>query len=187
MSAGGRMMQPCQTFGFRMAFSLVSQRPVWISIGWVAQIVALGIAKRPWLSHQKACFEVEKLILRVLATGYNLSEDYFLPFHSKADNQLRLLHYPRCAVLTFGIDDVLIIVSHSIDASLLRDEQSSRIPSHTDFCSITVSASEQRERLFYIDFTQILMQDDIGGLEVEDPNHPGIFIVRFRVVSWPSR
>ena len=28
---------------------------------------------------------------------------------------------------------------------------------------------------------QILVQDDVGGLEVEDPNRPGSFIVR-----WPA-
>jgi isopenicillin N synthase-like dioxygenase len=87
-----------------------------------------------------ACYDTEKQILKALALGFNLSEDYFLPFHTKADNQLRLLHYP------------------SVPASVLEHEEASRIPSHADFCTLTM-----------------LVQDDIGGLEVEDPNNPGSF------------
>jgi len=88
-----------------------------------------------------ACYDTEKQILKALALGFNLSEDYFLSFHSKPDNQLRLLHYP------------------SIPASALEDDNASRIPSHADFCSLT-----------------ILMQDGVGGLEVEDPHNPGKFV-----------
>jgi hypothetical protein len=33
--------------------------------------------------------------------------------------------------------------------------------------------------VIYFGASQILMQDDVGGLEVEDPNQPGGFIVRF--------
>jgi len=88
-----------------------------------------------------ACDDIEKQILKALAIGFNLSEDYFLSFHTKSDNQLRLLHYP------------------SVPASVLENEQASRIPSHADFCTLT-----------------ILMQDDIGGLEVEDPHNPGTFV-----------
>ena len=44
---------------------------------------------------KKACYDIEKQILKALALGFNLSEDYFLSFHTNPDNQLRLLHYPR--------------------------------------------------------------------------------------------
>jgi len=88
-----------------------------------------------------ACYETEKQILKALALGFNLSEDYFLSFHTKPDNQLRLLHYP------------------SVRASELEHEKASRIPSHADFCTLT-----------------ILVQDDVGGLEVEDPHSPGTFV-----------
>ncbi|KAF8801747.1 thymine dioxygenase [Phlegmacium glaucopus] len=87
------------------------------------------------------CYDTEKQILKALALGFNLSEDYFLSFHTKADNELRLLHYP------------------SVPASVLENEKASRIPSHADFCTLT-----------------ILVQDDVGGLEVEDPHRPGTFV-----------
>ena len=55
------------------------------------------------LFSQQSCYDTEKQILKALALGFNLSEDYFLTFHTKADNQLRLLHYPRyiCIQLEF--------------------------------------------------------------------------------------
>jgi isopenicillin N synthase-like dioxygenase len=49
----------------------------------------------------KDCYEVEKNILRALAVGFRIAEDYFLQMHTKPDNQLRLAHYPRF-VFVFG-------------------------------------------------------------------------------------
>lgn len=43
----------------------------------------------------ETCNETAREILRALAVGLALPEEYFLPFHSEANNQLRLLHYPR--------------------------------------------------------------------------------------------
>lgn len=34
-------------------------------------------------------------MLRALAVGLRIPEEYFVKYHGKADNQLRLLHYPR--------------------------------------------------------------------------------------------
>lgn len=39
--------------------------------------------------------EAQLPILRALAIGFNLPEEYFVEFHQTAENQLRLLHYPR--------------------------------------------------------------------------------------------
>jgi len=88
-----------------------------------------------WTYHQ-----VELTVLRALALGLNLPEEYFLQYHTNPDNQLRLLHYP------------------SVPAQSLVNEQVTRIGAHSDFGSIT-----------------LLVQDDTGGLEVEDPLHPGEF------------
>ncbi|KDR77895.1 hypothetical protein GALMADRAFT_94385 [Galerina marginata CBS 339.88] len=107
---------------------------------WFPESVIPGF-KEACVGFYWSCYEIEKTILKALALGFNLSEDFFLQYHSNADNQLRLLHYP------------------SITAKILEDKNASRIPSHTDFCSLTM-----------------LMQDSVGGLEVEDPNQPGVFI-----------
>ena len=48
----------------------------------------------------QACRNMLELdFLRALALGLGVPEDYFLQYHTKADNQLRLLHYPRYAFL----------------------------------------------------------------------------------------
>ncbi|KAJ7263451.1 Clavaminate synthase-like protein [Mycena rebaudengoi] len=86
------------------------------------------------------CHEIQLNVLRALALGFGLEEDYFLQYHTAPDNQLRLLHYP-----SVSLDD-------------LRTEKVARIGQHSDFGSIT-----------------LLLQDDVGGLEVEDPNAPGVF------------
>ncbi|KAF5329347.1 hypothetical protein D9619_009468 [Psilocybe cf. subviscida] len=97
--------------------------------------------KEACLDFYWTCNDAKTLILSALALGLKLPDDYFIPSHSKADNQLRLLHYP------------------SIPAETLADKDASRIPSHSDYGCIT-----------------LLMQDDVGGLEVEDPNMPGTFL-----------
>ncbi|EPQ53023.1 Clavaminate synthase-like protein [Gloeophyllum trabeum ATCC 11539] len=86
------------------------------------------------------CREVELSILRALALGFRLPEDYFVKYHTASDNQLRLLHYP------------------SVPVESLTKERVTRIGAHSDFGSIT-----------------LLMQDQVGGLEVEDVTKPGQF------------
>ncbi|KAJ7118265.1 thymine dioxygenase [Mycena epipterygia] len=86
------------------------------------------------------CYEIELTILRALALGFGLPEEYFLKYHTAPDNQLRLLHYP------------------SVPSEDLESKKIARIGQHSDFGSIT-----------------LLLQDDVGGLEVEDPNVAGTF------------
>ncbi|KAF8169530.1 Clavaminate synthase-like protein [Pholiota molesta] len=85
--------------------------------------------------------ELQGKILKALALGFGLSEEYFLKFHLNSDHSLRMLHYP------------------SVSADVLEDEEASRIPAHSDYGTIT-----------------LLLQDDVGGLEVEDADHHGTFI-----------
>ncbi|OJT13986.1 UPF0676 protein [Trametes pubescens] len=57
----------------------------------------------------------------------------------------------------------------SVPVQELLDEKITRIDAHSDFGSIT-----------------LLLQDDVGGLEIEDPNNPGQFLVRPSLSSFPS-
>lgn len=86
------------------------------------------------------CRAVELEILRALALGMGLAENFFEYFHSKADNQTRILHYP------------------AIEEDVLLKGTKKRINAHTDFGTIT-----------------LVFQDEVGGLEVEDPHRKGIF------------
>jgi len=94
------------------------------------------------------CNKTKFVVLRALALGLHLPEDFFDQYHQTPDNQLRLLHYPSVAVESLEKEEVV------------------RIGAHSDFGSIT-----------------LLMQDDVGGLEVEDPNNPGQFIAVHPVES----
>lgn len=81
--------------------------------------------------------------------------------HHAHDNQLRLLHYPRCVSLNlFCRSCIHLIPSFSVPAKDLEEEKITRIDAHTDFASIT-----------------LLLQDHVGGLEVEIPGKPGEFMV----------
>ncbi|KAF7292213.1 Thymine dioxygenase [Mycena indigotica] len=87
------------------------------------------------------CYELEQNILRAIALGFRLPEDYFLASHPPQQNQLRLLHYPP------------------VSQASLEEGTARRMVAHTDFITIT-----------------LLFQDDVGGLEVEDPAQPGVYI-----------
>ncbi|KAJ7319410.1 thymine dioxygenase [Mycena albidolilacea] len=106
---------------------------------WLPEGVLPGF-KEACLDFFWLCHGVELNILRALAIGLGLSEDYFLQYHTDPRNQLRLLHYP------------------SVPTEGLETEKIARIGQHSDFGSIT-----------------LLLQDDVGGLEVEDPNVAGSF------------
>ncbi|CUM64840.1 uncharacterized protein PRCAT00002455001 [Priceomyces carsonii] len=93
------------------------------------------------IGYFKAFDDTSKLILRAIAIGMGLDEEFFLPYHSDSDNQLRLLHYPPTKQ-----ED-------------LQNGKAERIAAHTDFGTLTM-----------------LLQDECGGLEVENPHSPGSFI-----------
>jgi len=106
---------------------------------WLPEGVLSGF-KEACLDFFWTCYEIELTILRALALGLKLPEDYFMAYHKAPDNQLRLLHYP------------------SVPIDALEKDEIVRIGAHSDFGSIT-----------------LLLQDDAGGLEIEDPNQPGEF------------
>ncbi|KAJ3552709.1 hypothetical protein NM688_g4012 [Phlebia brevispora] len=106
---------------------------------WPPEGVIPGF-KEASLDFYWTCRAISLDILRAMALGLSLPEEYFLQYHSAAENQLRILHYP------------------SVPVQKLRDEEVVRIGAHSDFGTIT-----------------LLLQDKVGGLEVEDPNKPGSF------------
>ncbi|KAF9891713.1 hypothetical protein FE257_003725 [Aspergillus nanangensis] len=80
-------------------------------------------------------------ILRSIAVGLGLEENYFVDYHQDADNLFRLIRYP------------------AVERDALVAGTTARTTPHTDYGSITV-----------------LFQDDVGGLEVEDPANPGSYL-----------
>lgn len=59
---------------------------------WVSSFSALLCVTNIHHSLLKTCHDTELNILRV---SFHLPEEYFLQYHTLAENQLRLLHYPR--------------------------------------------------------------------------------------------
>lgn len=87
-------------------------------------------------------------ILRSIASGLGLEEEYFVKYHEDADNGFRLIRYPP------------------VQRAQMRAGTTARTTPHTDFGTIT-----------------ILFQDDVGGLEVEDPAKPGTYCESFALGS----
>src|SRR5208282_3653116 len=68
----------------------------------------------------KICNQLELDILRALALGMDLEEDFFVSYHQNTDNQTRILHYPP------------------IPEEMLRLGKAERIAAHSDFGTITL-------------------------------------------------
>ncbi|KIW50608.1 hypothetical protein PV05_09402 [Exophiala xenobiotica] len=68
----------------------------------------------------ETCYTVELDLLRAIALGMDLPEEFFREYHTKKDNQIRLLHYPP------------------VEAELLRDGKMERIAAHSDFGTMTL-------------------------------------------------
>lgn len=69
--------------------------------------------------------KVSKDILRAIAIGMDLEEEFFIPYHSDSDNQLRMLHYPPT------------------DAENLNNGKTERIAAHTDFGTMTMLLQDE--------------------------------------------
>ncbi|KAL7922744.1 hypothetical protein ACQKWADRAFT_326664 [Trichoderma austrokoningii] len=68
----------------------------------------------------EVCYAAELEILRLVALGLGLEEEYFIAFHKNKDNQIRLLHYPP------------------VEERLLREGKAERIAAHTDYGTISM-------------------------------------------------
>ncbi|EKM78967.1 hypothetical protein AGABI1DRAFT_114495 [Agaricus bisporus var. burnettii JB137-S8] len=123
--------------GARETFDVGSENDEGMPNIWLPEETLPGF-KRTCVEFFSDCFEVEKNVLRALAVGFRLPEDYFVRMHTKPDNQLRLAHYPSVAT-----------------KPLLNDEIS-RIDAHSDFGSITL--------LFQDDVGGLEVQDLVSGV-----------------------
>ncbi|EKM57512.1 uncharacterized protein PHACADRAFT_138688 [Phanerochaete carnosa HHB-10118-sp] len=86
---------------------------------WLPEGMLPGF-KEACLDFYWACHKVLEInFLRALALGLGVPEDHFVQVHTRADNQLRLLHYP------------------SVPVEQLKNEEISRVIAHSDYGSIT--------------------------------------------------
>ncbi|KAG2142836.1 thymine dioxygenase [Suillus bovinus] len=76
--------------------------------------------KESYLAFYWKCYEVEKNILRALALGFGLEEEWLVRYHGMSDNGLRLQHYPGVALES--------VLSNKV----------ARISNHTDFDTLTI-------------------------------------------------
>ncbi|EED14117.1 gibberellin 20-oxidase, putative [Talaromyces stipitatus ATCC 10500] len=66
------------------------------------------------------CSGLETLMLRLIAIGMGLEENFLLDYHKNHTNQCRLLHYPP------------------VEEELLRQGKAERIAAHSDFGTMTI-------------------------------------------------
>lgn len=106
-------------------------------------------------------------ILEAVSLTLSLSEaekGHLFNLHSGHNNQLGLLHYPP------------------ISTERLRNQVMARMPAHCDWWYEHGKRGSIRHPLIlkitdaYDSTLTLLFQDECGGLEFEDPNHPGSFI-----------
>jgi len=88
----------------------------------------------------------------------NLPEDFFTSKCSSNQNQLRLLRYPSIPVDDFSPSSITPTTT-TTDKPSSTGTKKTRFGAHADWSFFT-----------------ILFQDECGGLEIEDPEHPGGYI-----------
>ncbi|KAH3662178.1 hypothetical protein OGAPHI_005426 [Ogataea philodendri] len=77
------------------------------------------------LYYYKLCTVLSKKVLRAIALGMGLDEEFLTSYHTKSNNQLRLLHYPPTSTAD------------------LKTGKSERIAAHTDFGTFTMLLQDQ--------------------------------------------
>lgn len=91
---------------------------------WVPEEVLPGF-RAFFTKFFETCYGVEQLMLKTIAIGMGLEENFFLDYHQDKTNQCRLLHYPP------------------VEEELLRLGQAERIAAHSDFGTMTILFQDQ--------------------------------------------
>ncbi|CAG9988095.1 unnamed protein product [Clonostachys byssicola] len=98
------------------------------------------------------CYEMELKILRAIAIGMGLDDDFFIDYHRKRNNQIRLLHYPP------------------VEEELMATGKVDSIGAHTDFGTITLLFQDEVGGLEVEDIHQ-------KGTFIQAPYIPGTIVV----------
>lgn len=99
-------------------------------------------------------YTLARRVVSTIALGLpgDLPADHFDPYMQQRTVQLRLLHYPPNARKEFDSERIRQMNAHTVRSGLASLTRKA-------FCLCT-----------------LLFQDDVGGLQIEDPNKPGSFI-----------
>ncbi|KAJ5818952.1 hypothetical protein N7474_004543 [Penicillium riverlandense] len=86
---------------------------------WVPEEVLPGF-RAFFTEFFETCYGIEQLMLKLIAVGMGIDENFFLDYHQNKTNQCRLLHYP------------------AVEEELLRVGKAERIAAHSDFGTMTI-------------------------------------------------
>jgi isopenicillin N synthase-like dioxygenase len=118
---------------------------------WPAEEVIPGF-RQFFIRFYDVCYAMELKLLRAIAVGMGLDDDFFIDYHRSRNNQIRLLHYPP------------------VEEELMATGKVDSIGAHTDFGTLT---------MLFQDHVGGLEVEDIHnkGTFVQAPYIPGTIVV----------
>jgi isopenicillin N synthase-like dioxygenase len=118
---------------------------------WPAEEVIPGF-RQFFISFYDVCYAMELKLLRAIAVGMGLEDDFFIDYHRSRNNQIRLLHYPP------------------VEEELMATGKVDSIGAHTDFGTLT---------MLFQDHVGGLEVEDIHnkGTFIQAPFIPGTIVV----------
>ncbi|KAF9890512.1 hypothetical protein FE257_005917 [Aspergillus nanangensis] len=108
-----------KTPDIKESFELGSETDPRMANIWIPEEVLPGF-RAFFTGFFETCYQVEQQLLRLIALGMDLDEDFFINYHQDRTNQCRLLHYP------------------AVEEELLRQGKAERIAAHSDFATMTI-------------------------------------------------
>ncbi|KAI8677631.1 hypothetical protein LRP88_00057 [Fusarium phalaenopsidis] len=118
---------------------------------WPAEEVIPGF-REFFIKFYETCYEMELKLLRAIAVGMGLEDNFFVDYHKEKNNQIRLLHYPPAV------------------EELMATGKLDGIGAHTDFGTLT---------MLFQDEVGGLEVEDIHnkGTYIQAPYIPGTIVV----------